>query len=66
MTLRELRAQRKMSQAELGVLIGTTGVAVSRYERGIRKPDPETAERIARVFGLSIEDIWGMFYANSA
>lgn len=66
MTLRELRIHRNMSQAQLGSLIGKTGVAVSRYENGIRTPDPETAELIAKVFGLSIEDLWGMFYAGSA
>ena len=55
-----------MSQAELGALIGKTSVAVSRYENGIRKPDPGTAERIAHVFDLSIEDLWVMFYSNSA
>ena len=35
----ELRKEKKMTQAGLGDIVGVTGKAVSRWERGLNLPD---------------------------
>ncbi len=51
MRLTEARSQRKLSQQELGELIGTNHVNVSRWERGITRPGPYFRRRLSQLFG---------------
>lgn len=64
MTLKHLRLSRGMTQGELAAEIGITQQAEQRIETGKGRPSPETAERIRRYFGLTTDDIWGMFYSQ--
>lgn len=57
--LRQLRNEQKMSQEELGKLLSVTKGTVSMYETGKRQPDPETTQRIADIFHVSIDYLWG-------
>lgn len=58
--IRELReAQGGMSQAALAEAIGVTRQTIIAIERGKYSPSLESAFRIARVFGLGIEDVFG-------
>ncbi|KCZ97069.1 DNA-binding protein [Hyphomonas polymorpha PS728] len=58
--IRELREARGgMSQAALAEAIGVTRQTVIAIERGKYSPSLESAFRIARVFGLGIEDVFG-------
>lgn len=45
--LRGARKAARMSQGELGDLVGVTRQSVSAYERGDKSPDPDTFERMA-------------------
>ena len=56
--LRVLRAERGWSQAELGGRIGVSRQAVNAIETGKHDPSLPLAFRLARLFGLSIEDIF--------
>lgn len=58
--IRELReADGNMSQAALAERIGVTRQTVIAIERGKYSPSLESAFRIARVFNLGIEDVFG-------
>lgn len=64
MELREMRKRRNLSQKALGRLIGLSQRAISAYESGDRRPSPEVADRIGKIFKLSREQIWEMFYGS--
>lgn len=58
--VREWReAQGGMSQAALGSAIGVTRHTIIAIEQGRYSPSLESAFRIARVFGVGIEDVFG-------
>jgi len=52
------RKKHQMTQAELAEKIKVTQDYVSMMERGIRKPGLEVAYRMAKAFGLSMEEIF--------
>ncbi|HEY5721141.1 MAG TPA: helix-turn-helix transcriptional regulator [Allosphingosinicella sp.] len=55
--LRELHGQ--MSQAALAEAIGVTRQTVIAIEQGRYSPSLESSFRIARVFGVGLEDVFG-------
>jgi putative transcriptional regulator len=58
--VRELRNEHgAMTQAELGEAIGVTRQTVIAIEQGRYSPSLESAFRIARVFGVNLEDVFG-------
>lgn len=58
--VRELReAHGQMSQAALAEAIGVTRQTVIAIEQGKYSPSLESAFRIARVFGVGLEDVFG-------
>ncbi|MCR9225605.1 MAG: helix-turn-helix transcriptional regulator [Hyphomonas sp.] len=58
--VKELReAKDQMSQSALAKEIGVTRQTVIAIERGKYSPSLESAFRIARVFGVSLEDVFG-------
>jgi len=57
--VRELREARAMTQAELGDAIGVTRHTIIAIEQGHYSPSLESAFRIARLFGLGLEDVFG-------
>jgi len=56
--LRVLRAERGWSQAELGDRVGVSRQAVNAIETGKHDPSLPLAFRLAKTFGLSIEQIF--------
>ena len=56
--LRELRAERGLSQAELGGRVGVSRQAINLVENGKHDPSLSLAFAIARVFGLAVETIF--------
>lgn len=56
--LRVLRAEKGWSQAELGGRIGVSRQAVNAIETGKHDPSLPLAFRLARLFGMSIEEIF--------
>lgn len=49
----------EMTQAELGERIGVTRQTVAAIEQGKYSPTLETAFRIADVFGVKLEEVFG-------
>lgn len=56
--LRELRAERGFSQAELGGRVGVSRQAINLIENGKHDPSLSLAFAISRVFGLQVEAIF--------
>lgn len=58
--IRELReAYGQMSQAALGEAVGVTRQTIIAIEQGRYSPSLETSFRIARLFGVGLEDVFG-------
>lgn len=59
--LKELRKERKMTQAELAKILKLNSwQTVSYYERGRNEPDDEIKVEIARVFNVSLDYLLGL------
>ena len=56
--IRELRRLRRMSQEELADAVGTTRQTITSIETGKYIASLPLAHRIARYFGLAIEDVF--------
>ena len=56
--LKVLRAERNWSQAELGEHIGVSRQAVNAIETGKYDPSLPLAFKLARLFGMGIEEIF--------
>lgn len=57
--VRKLREQHgAMTQAELGAAIGVTRQTVIAIEQNRYSPSLESAFRIARLFGVGLEDVF--------
>ena len=54
-----LRKKKKLSQAALGKVIGTSGDVIGRYERGDIKPSVEVVTKIADALEVSIDYLVG-------
>ena len=56
--IRELRRERKLSQEELADAVGTTRQTITSIETGKYVASLPLAYRIARYFGMKIEDVF--------
>ncbi len=56
--IRELRAERGVSQAELGRRVGVTRQTVNAIEGGKYSPSLEVAFKIARTLDLPLESVF--------
>jgi putative transcriptional regulator len=56
--LKVLRAERNWSQAELALHLDVSRQAVNAIETGKHDPSLQLAFRIARLFSLSIEEVF--------
>jgi putative transcriptional regulator len=56
--LKVLRAERNWSQAELGEQLGVSRQAVNAIETGKYDPSLPLAFKLARLFGIRIEEIF--------
>ena len=54
-----IRKQKKLSQAALGKIIGTSGDVIGRYERGDIKPSIDVVAKIADALEVSIDYLIG-------
>ncbi len=57
--LRELRKDNKMSQSDLGRLLGVSKVSVSGYESGARIPSLEILHKMLDIFCVSADYLMG-------
>jgi len=56
--IRELRSAKGWSQAELGARVGVSRQAIIAIETGRFDPSLPLAFKLARLFGLAIEDLF--------
>ena len=56
-TIRQLREAHGWAQLELALNLGVTQSIVSRWERGELVPQPANRQRLADLFGVSVEAI---------
>jgi putative transcriptional regulator len=54
----ELRKQHKLSQEELGLIVGVTRQTITSLETGKYAASLVLAYKIAKYFGLAIEDVF--------
>jgi transcriptional regulator with XRE-family HTH domain len=57
--LTQVRKRKKLSQAEVGKLIGINGDAYGRYERNEVRPTIEMAVKIAKALEVSLDFLTG-------
>ena len=55
----QVRKRKKMSQAQMGKILGIDGDAYGRYERNEVKPSIEMAAKIANALGVSLDYLVG-------
>ena len=56
--LQELMDARGWTQADLADRAGIQQPHISKLIRGKNRPSINTASKVARAFGVSIEDVW--------
>ena len=49
------RKEQGLTQAELGAMLGISGKAVPKWERGLSKPCEEHLDRLVALLGLPVE-----------
>lgn len=57
--LRQLREAAKMTQADMAARLGITPASAGFYETGRREPNLEMEEKIADLFGVSLDYLHG-------
>lgn len=62
--IKELRKERKLSQEELALAVGTTRQTITSIEVGKYTASLVLAYKIARYFGLPIEDVFDFSDVN--
>ncbi len=56
--LREHRQARGLDQAELAALVGVRRETIGRLEKGLYNPSLKLAMDLAKVFGVSVEELF--------
>ena len=56
--LTQLRTEKRLSQAEVGKLLGVTNKAVSKWENGATKPNTKLLPMLANLYGVSVEELF--------
>jgi transcriptional regulator with XRE-family HTH domain len=57
-TVRRLREERGLNQAQLAVSVGTGPSAISQIENGKRSPNSETLVKLARALDVEVADLF--------
>ena len=58
--LRMLRAKYKLSQQDIGDIVGLTGQAISRWENDITQPDNDSLIKLSKHFNVSTDYLLGI------
>jgi putative transcriptional regulator len=62
--LRELRADRDLTQAALAELVGVSRKTINTVENGVFIPSAVLALKLARALGVSVETIFSLDMEN--
>lgn len=63
-TLAEIRKGKKLTQAELGQLVGVSQRAIAAYEAGERKPSPRVMNRLIKELDMPLDVAWEILYSD--
>ena len=63
-TLKDIREERNLIQADLAEAIGSCSQTIGRIERGERNPSLEIAIRLAHYLKVPVEDIFQSFISR--
>ncbi|MER7695565.1 helix-turn-helix transcriptional regulator [Streptomyces sp. NPDC096095] len=55
--IREIRRSRSMTQEEFADELGTSRFMVNRWEAGIHRPNIDSTRKIAKVAGITIDEL---------
>jgi len=64
--IKQLRNEKKLSQAALGEHLNLTQQAIAKWEKGISEPDSENINKLAYLFGVTTDYLLGKESTNSA
>ena len=56
--IKELRIKSGMTQEQLAEMLGVTQGAVAQWEKGLTHPAYETLPKLAKVFGVTVDDLF--------
>lgn len=56
--IKYLRKEKGITQEQLGKAIGVSKMAISKYESGDAVPNDDNKIKIARYFGVSVEELF--------
>ena len=57
--LKQLRAERNLSQIDLAKRLGVSKSVISSYENEVHLPPYDVLLQLARLFGVSTDYLWG-------
>ena len=60
------RKKNKITQRELADKLGVKHNAISAWENGVNSIDIDTLFKICKIFGVTVNDMYGMESTNSA
>lgn len=55
--IQELRERRHLSQYQLGMLVGVSDKAVSKWESGLSKPQSRILCKLSAVLGVTVDEL---------
>ncbi len=58
--IKELRTERKLTQTDIGDLLGVAKTSVSGYEKNVRDPDSHAIIKLASFFNVSTDYLLGV------
>ena len=58
--LRELRAERDLTQAALAEMVGVSRKTINTIENGVFVPSTVLALKLAQALGLAVEDLFSL------
>ncbi len=64
MNIKDFRKKKKITQAELGQLIGVSQQQIAKYELGICKPGPKVAKKLVDALDIGPAEAWAMIYGE--
>ena len=58
--LRILRAEYRLTQQDIGDIVGLTAQAVSKWENNLAEPDNKSLKKLAKHFNVSVDYLLGI------
>lgn len=66
MNIKDIRARKGLTQAEVASALGVSSVVYSRYETGSRQPSIDMLVQMADIFGVTVDYLLGRRIAEDS